>query len=247
MEPHYQHKVLVADDDETVSKAIARVLQNEDIIFVFSDNGETALESIKNQKKPFSIVIANQDLHGIKGVDLLDYVKTHSPESSRFLMGTYSEFGAIIDAVNKDLIQRYIVKPLVDEDFLNTIRYGIKFFESFFENERLLNLAKKQNTQLYELSCNLMEAATSRTKEIQELEQEIDALEKKILSHSSPKPVGEKSILDIIEAGVKNDSGVDPKEMHSLFFELIKTLYHEFDDLAHQKGFAMPAMKDEVP
>nr|NJM04288.1 hypothetical protein [Desulfobacula sp.] len=79
-------------------------------------------------------------------------------------MGTYSEFTAIIDAVNKDLIQRYIVKPLVDEDFLSIMKYGIKFFESFFENESLLNLAKKQNSQLYELSCNLMEAAAGRPK-----------------------------------------------------------------------------------
>ena len=133
MEPDYQHKVLIADEDETVSKTVARVLRNEDIIFVFSDNGESALEEIKTRKKPFSIIIANQGLRGMKGETLLDYAKNHSSESSRFLMGTYSEFSAIIDAVNKDLIQRYIVKPLADEDFLNAVKYGIRFFESFFE------------------------------------------------------------------------------------------------------------------
>jgi len=246
MEPGYQHKVLIADDDETVSKTIARVLQHEDIVFVFTDCGDSALEHIKNTKKPFSIIIANQGLKVIKGEKLLEHAKNLMPESSRFLMGTYAEFGAIIDAVNKDLIQRYIVKPLNDKDFLNNIRHGIKFFESFFENESLLNLAKKQNSQLYELSCNLMEVAASRTKELSELDREIDLLEKKLLKPSSPKPVGEQSVLDMIEAGIKNETGVDSKKALPLFSGLIKTLYHEFDDLARQKGFELPAMESET-
>ncbi|OGR15372.1 MAG: hypothetical protein A2277_03865 [Desulfobacterales bacterium RIFOXYA12_FULL_46_15] len=245
MEPDYQHKVLIADEDETVSKTVARVLRNEDIIFVFSDNGESALEEIKTRKKPFSIIIANQGLRGMKGETLLDYAKNHSSESSRFLMGTYSEFSAIIDAVNKDLIQRYIVKPLADEDFLNAVKYGIRFFESFFENDRLMNLAKKQNSQLYDLSRNLMEAAAKHTKEIHELDQEIDILEKKLLSLSALAPVSQKPALDMIESGIKNDTGIDPQKVQFLFSGLIKTLYHEFNGLARQKGFEMPVKESE--
>lgn len=246
MEPDNQHKVLIADDDEMVSNAIVRVLQDEDIVFVFSDTGDLALEEIKNQKDPFSIIIANQGLSGINGEDLLAYAKHHSPESSRFLMGTYSEFTTIIDAVNKDLIQRYIVKPIVDEDFLNAVRYGIKFFESFFENEKLLNLAKKQNSQLYELSCRLMESAAIHTKKNHELDGEIELLEKKILALSALKPFGHRFILDTIETGIKNESGIDPQKAQILFSGIIKNLYHEFNILARQKGFEMPPMESEV-
>ncbi len=246
MEPDNQHKVLIADDDEMVSKAIARVLHDEDIVFVFSDNGDSALEEIKNQKDPFSIIIANQGLSGITGEELLAYAKHHSPESSRFLMGTYAEFSAIIDAVNKDLIQQYIVKPLRDENFSNAIRYGIKYFESFFENEKLMNLAKKQNSQLYELSCRFMEAATLHTKKSHDLDDEIDILEKKIIGLSAPKPSGQRFIMDTIEAGIKNDSGIDAKKAQALFSCMIKTLYHEFDLLARQKGFEMIPMKSET-
>src|SRR3989339_22553 len=246
MEPGYQHKALVADDDETVGKTIARVLQHEDIVFVFTDSGDSALEHIKNAKTPFSIIMANHGLRGINGEKLLEHAKNIMPESSRFLMGTYAEFGAIIDAVNKDLIQRYIVKPLNDEDFLGIIRYGIKFFESFFENESLLNLAKKQNTQLYELSCNLMEAAASRTKEISELDREIDLLEKKRLGISSIRPVDEEYILDIIENAIKGDTETDPTKVLPLFSGLVKKLFHEFDDLARQNGFELPSMENET-
>lgn len=246
MEPGYQHKALVADDDEMVGKTIARVLQHEDIIFVFTDSGDTALEEIKNSKTPFSIIMASRDLRGIKGENLLEHAKHLMPESSRFLMGTYSEFTALIHAVNKDLIQRYIVKPLVDEDFLSIIRYGIQFFESFFENESLLNLAKKQNSQLYELSCNLMETAAGRAKEISGLDREIDILEKKLSGTWFPKPADEEFILDIIEGRIKNESGIDSKQAQSLFSGLIRKLYREFDILAREKGFDMPPMESET-
>ncbi len=246
MEPGYQHKALVADDDEAIGKTIARVLQHEDIVFVFTDSGDSALEHIKNAKTPFSIIMANHGLRVINGEKLLGLAKNIMPESSRFLMGTYDEFGAIIDAVNKDLIQRYIVKPLNDEEFLGIIRYGIKFFESFFENESLLNLAKKQNSQLYELSCNLMEAAASRTKEISELDREIDLLEKKRLGISSIRPVDEEYILDIIENGIKADAGMDSTKTLPLFSGLVKKLFHEFDDLARQNGFELPSMENET-
>ncbi len=247
MEPATQHKVLIADDDDMVGKAIARVLLNEDIVFVFSDNGDSALEEIKNRKTPFSIIIANQGLIGIKGVTLLEYVKHHSPESSRFLMGTYSEFSTLIDAVNKDLVQRYIVKPLKDENFLNAVRFGIKFFESFFENEKLLNLAKKQNSQLYELSCKFMEDATIHTKKNHELDGEIDILEKKIQALLAPKPSGQRFILDTIESGIKNDQGIDPQKVQALFSCIIKNLYHGFNTLAREKGFEMPPIKGGTP
>nr|NJM04287.1 response regulator [Desulfobacula sp.] len=75
MEPGYQHKALVADDDEMVARTIARVLQHEDIVFMFTDSGESALEHIRNSKTPFSIIIADTDLKGIRGEKLLEHAK----------------------------------------------------------------------------------------------------------------------------------------------------------------------------
>lgn len=247
MDPGYQHKVLVADDDPAVNKTIARVLQNEDIIFVFSENAETAIEEIKIQKNPFSIIIANQGLSGMKGEDLLSLAKAHSPESTMFLMGTYAEFTAIIDAVNKDLIKRYIVKPINDGDLLRAVQYGIKFFESFFENDRLLNLAKKQNSQLYELSCKLMEEAAVHTKRIHELDQDIGSLEKKLLSLEAPASAKDDPLWNLIWPVIKNESGIDPAKTQLLFFELIKKLYRDFTEAARKKGFEMPSMETEKP
>lgn len=247
MESGYHHRVLIVDDDAVVSATIAHILQPENILCVLSDSGESALEEIKTAKVPFSVIIANQSLSGMKGTKLLEYAKKLVPETSRFLMATHSEFAAIIDAVNKGLIQRYIVKPLVNEDFFNTIKSGIKLFDSFFEHERLMNLAKHQNTQLYELSCRLMEAAKTHTKEIHDLEKEIGVLEKNVRDLSFEKPVNPEVLLKIIETGIKNGDDIDSEKAQALFSGTVKAIYLEFNDLAKQSGFEMHEITGEIP
>jgi len=247
MESEYHHRILIVDDDTVVSVTMAHILQPEKILCSLSNSGESALEEIKTAKAPFSVIIANQSLSGMQGTKLLEYAKKLVPETSRFLMATHSEFAAIIDAVNKGLIQRYIVKPLVNEDFFNTIKSGIKLFDSFFEHERLMNLAKHQNTQLYELSCRLMEAAKSHTKEIHDLEKEIGVLEKNVRDLSFEKPVNPEMLLKIIETGIKSDDDIDPQKVQALFSGAVRAIYDEFNDLAKQRGFEMPEITREVP
>ena len=49
---------------------------------------------------------------------------------------------AIIDAVNKGAIHRYIAKPWDAKDFLETIKAGLKKYELVLENELFLKRAK---------------------------------------------------------------------------------------------------------
>ena len=57
MEVDYHHRILVVDDDEAIGKAIGRILQTKKIDYVFVNSAESALEKIKNTKKPFSCMI----------------------------------------------------------------------------------------------------------------------------------------------------------------------------------------------
>ena len=153
MESEYQHKVLVVDDDEQVGKTIGLILQREKIEYVLADSGESALEEIKKTKKPFSLIIADQRLGGMEGTRFLEHTKELTPDSTRFLMTAYSETETLINAVNKGSVQRYIVKPCEAKDIAKAIKSGIKLYELFLDNKKLLILAKKQNAKLYDLNC----------------------------------------------------------------------------------------------
>ena len=126
MESEYHHKVLVVDDDEQVEKIIDRILQKEKIECVFADSGESALEEIKNSKKPFSLIIADQGQGSMKGTRFFEHTKKLTPDSTRFLMTACSETKALSNVVNKGSIQRYIVKPCEEKDLAKAIQSGIK-------------------------------------------------------------------------------------------------------------------------
>ena len=174
MTSEYQHRVLVVTNDEHAGKVITRILQLEKVDYTLLKNGESAIEEIKKVKSAFSFIISDQDLPDLKGIPFLENAKKLTSNSSRFLMTSSFEMETLINAVNKGSIQKIIGKPLDTEDITKAIRSGIKHYELFLGNKKLLTLAKKQNSKLYELSCELMEVTKSQIKTIHELDHDIE-------------------------------------------------------------------------
>jgi len=240
MEPEYQHKILVIDDDKQVGKAIDSISQAEKFESVFFNNGDSAIEEIKKTEKPFSLIMASQNLNGMTGTQLLENAKELTPESIRFLVTSHSELQTIINAVNKGAIQRYIAKPWEHDDLIKIIKSGIKLYELFLDNEELLNIAKKQNTKLYDLSCELMEATKSQNKTIQGLDNDIEILKKEMKNLLFKAPANLNILINKIGSYASND------QIQPLFSDTIKELYGQFKELAHQNAFEMPDIKGEI-
>ncbi len=148
MESGYEHKVLIVDDEEQIGKVIGRFLETQKAEYIYVESGEKALKEIKRAKKPFSLIICDQRMQGMHGTDFLSYAKKISPDTIRFLMTAYSEMDTIINSVNHGEIQRYIAKPWKQDELTKYIREGLKQYEFFLENEKLVALAKKQNKKL---------------------------------------------------------------------------------------------------
>jgi response regulator RpfG family c-di-GMP phosphodiesterase len=241
MEVDYHHRILVVDDDEAIGKAIGRILQTKKIDYVFVNSAESALEKIKNTKKPFSLIISDQRLNGMPGTRFLEHAKKITPDSTRFLMTAYLEMETLINAVNKGAIQKYIAKPWEHNDLVKAINSGIKRYEFFLDNEKLLKLAKKQNAKLYDLNCELMETTKTHNKAIHELDDDIKTIENKIKNLLSQTPVDFDTLLDEIENSIMDDNGMNPEKLKTLFSDTIRELYGQFTEIAYRNGFEMPA------
>lgn len=243
MNSDYQHTVLVVGNDEPANKLIHRFLEAKTIACTFADSEPSAREKINKAVKPFSLILSDQNLSGMKGTEFLDQVKIITPESIRFLMTSSSETKTIMNAVNKGSIQRYIVKPWEKKDFDKAITSGIQLYESFLDNQRLIALAKKQNTTLYNLTSELMATTKSHNKTIHALDDDIERCEKQIKILSSQKPTDTTVLLNEIENTLKDGSGMTPEKANTLFSKTIKGLYDQFTELARRKGFEMPSVK----
>jgi len=107
MEEKLNHTILVVDDE---AKAIEKIVGTIDAEITFAAGGAEGIEKIKSAPVPFSLIISNQRMPGMKGYEFLEKAREITPDSVRVLVTGYSDMDAIIDAVNRGAIHRYILK-----------------------------------------------------------------------------------------------------------------------------------------
>jgi CheY-like chemotaxis protein len=112
MLPQRQAKILYVDDEIdnlTIFKAAFRRLY--DIQTALS--GKEALQMMRNQppEQPFDVLITDQRMPEMTGVELLEIAAAEFPQTVRMMLTGYSDMEAIIRAINKGNIFRYLTKP----------------------------------------------------------------------------------------------------------------------------------------
>src|SRR5690606_11030927 len=74
-----------------------------------SQNAEEAMEKIQNSS--FDLIISDNVLPGMSGIDLLTKVKDQYPSILRILITGYSDLEVVKDAINRAAVNAYIEKP----------------------------------------------------------------------------------------------------------------------------------------
>ncbi|MFO7884853.1 MAG: DUF3786 domain-containing protein [Desulfobacteraceae bacterium] len=94
MQTAHNHMVLIVDDDEIVGKAVGHLVTHAGAAAVYVQSGTEALQRIKAAQKPFSLIILDQQMPGMKGSELLEQVKEIAPDTIRFLITGYADMDA---------------------------------------------------------------------------------------------------------------------------------------------------------
>ena len=100
--------VLYVDDEPANLVVFAAGLRNS-VQVVTAPSGAAALELMRKQE--ISVLVADQRMPGMSGVDLLNTVRVEFPDTVRILMTAYSDLEAAIDAINRGNIDLYLRKP----------------------------------------------------------------------------------------------------------------------------------------
>jgi response regulator RpfG family c-di-GMP phosphodiesterase len=240
MKSDYPHRILIVEQDTQIKDTIAALLKKENIHTDFADNGERGLEKIKAQKTPYSLIVSAQRLTDMEGTQFLENTRKLLPDSVRFLMAVFSEMQTIVRAVNQSDIHRFIVKPFDDKDFIKSVYACLDLYHAFIEHQRLIKLAKQQNSKLFELNNRLMEAAKSHNTNLKTLDKEIQSLSDTLASLSKKSSPVLQDTQPEISAYVSTSNGVDAQKVKILFSQTIHRLYEQFDDLAQKNGLVMP-------
>jgi len=171
----YKHSVLILDDEPGILKAIKRVLRKIQCESVLTTNPKEAAGLIKNRKPPFSLIISDQRMPEIQGAQFLEYARKLSPYSVRYLITGYTEIDTLIDAINKGGIHRFIAKPWDEDDLIRAVEDGLRQYEIFLENRRLMAIVARQNKALSIANDDLEKRIEERTSEIQKKNNDLES------------------------------------------------------------------------
>lgn len=162
----YKHSILIVDDEDSILNAFKRILADEDYEVHTVNNGFDGLNKLRAAKKPYSLIISDQRMPEMNGVQFFAQAKDISPDSARILLTGYADSDSIIEAINKGGVHLYFTKPWHEEEILLHIKQSISKVEVLAENKRLVELIKVKNDELLELNKGLEQRALEKTNDL---------------------------------------------------------------------------------
>ncbi|WP_439481887.1 hybrid sensor histidine kinase/response regulator [Cyclobacterium plantarum] len=148
--------VLYIDDEDNNLNSFKAALRRDFKVHTALD----AEEGLKiAETREFEVVIADQRMPGITGVEFFERLVKINPDPIRILLTGYSDISSVIDAINRGEVYRFIDKPWNLEQIKNAVINAAEIYYARKElkekNERLEKLHSEMNQFVYSLSHEL--------------------------------------------------------------------------------------------
>ena len=129
--------ILYVDDEENNLFSFKATFRIKYQVFT-ALSGDEALRILDT--KDVQIIITDQRMPEMTGVQFLEKVLETHPNPMRILLTGYADMGAVVDAVNKGKIFHYLAKPWNEEELDLTIN---RAYEKYLEKIKLLEMNEK--------------------------------------------------------------------------------------------------------
>jgi CheY-like chemotaxis protein len=113
-------RVLIVDDELDNVDALTRLLRR-DFEVLAALSGEDALKMLGTNGQ-VDVVVSDQRMPGMSGSEFLEKVRHLDPVPTRILLTGFADLEAVIEAVNRGQIWRYIAKPWEPDDFTMAVK-----------------------------------------------------------------------------------------------------------------------------
>lgn len=140
-----RHGLLIVDDEIANLQKLKRTFLEEFQVYE-ATGGEEAIRLLK--EKPISIIVTDQRMPGMSGVELLLRSLEINPDVIRIILTGYTEVEDLMDAINQGHVHRYITKPWEPFSLREQVKQELERWELKRENERLAQELKEANERL---------------------------------------------------------------------------------------------------
>lgn len=240
-------RLLCLDDEIDNLDALERIFRKKYQVLKASTPQEAF--DFLDQYPELAVIISDQRMPQITGVEFLEKSITTHPECMRILLTGYTDIESVIGAVNKGQIYRYLTKPWDPLDLQNTVDQA---YEKFILRGELKEKNDALERALYELQS--LDKAKSQFMIL--INHELKTPLTSILSFSGllkETPLSDeqnlftdriiksseklKSIIDDVLVIVKGEVNLIPVKLETISMEsLFREIPHEITNLMATKG-----------
>ena len=124
-----QETILVVDDEIANLQKLRRTFINRHSVLAASSGGEAL--NLARQNSDIAVIIADQRMPDMTGVDLLRQTLDILPHAVRIILTGFTDVDVLMEAINSCKVYRYIVKPWDPPDLLMTVERGLEASNPF--------------------------------------------------------------------------------------------------------------------
>lgn len=148
-------RILVVDDEPRAVELLARTLRHDGEVVTAESADEAWGHFVEG---PFDLVISDQRMPGMSGVDLFGRIVERDEQVGRVLLTGYSDLEATVEAINRGRVHAYLHKPCSPDDLKLTARAVLERVNLSRENLRLVEEVEEKNRKLEAAMADAEEA-----------------------------------------------------------------------------------------
>jgi DNA-binding NtrC family response regulator len=121
-----RRRILVVDDDAGVLFALRRLFGTIDVDVETCVDPEEAVRRLEEEGASYDLVISDQRMPKMSGLEMLRRVRATLPATPTILMTGFGDSGALEQAYESCGVFRYLTKPWDNFDLLVTVKEALR-------------------------------------------------------------------------------------------------------------------------
>jgi diguanylate cyclase (GGDEF)-like protein len=159
-----ERTLLLVDDEEDIGAALERLLRHDGYTILHANSGEQGLEVLANHK--VGVVISDQRMPGMSGVEFLTQVKELYPQTIRIVLSGYADLDSVTAAINQGAIYKFFTKPWNNDVLRVDVMEAFWRQELAQEKDQLLQQIQNANELLAQVNLDMAAAIENKDSQI---------------------------------------------------------------------------------
>ena len=143
--PRRPFGILLLDDEEGILESLELTLGDDYRVFA-ARTGVEGLEILEREE--IALVISDQVMPGMSGVEFLEKVKERRPGTIRMMLTGYADLGSLTRAINQGHIYRYVPKPWEPDELRLNVKRALETWQLQQQNVQLATELAAANERL---------------------------------------------------------------------------------------------------